>query len=294
MYKQLSPSKKSELRPKRASRLEKKVQQYSLELRDANITLLQQNEELLKSNKKLESFNYISSHNLQEPLRKISTYMSLLEETESSNLSEKGKALCRVILESVLQMRDLVLDLRNYTVLDSDVRKFKVIDLLELFDEVKYELQPLLDEKKGIIEVESICNISVNAFQFRQVLINLIGNAIKFSKAHTAPIVKIKSKQLHGEDLQNEALPVMPGFAMHNRVFCCLQISDNGIGFDIKHREKIFDVFRRLHKKEDYEGTGIGLAIVKKIVEYHNGFITCNSVVGEGSVFNIYLPLPDN
>ena len=281
------------LQQKHASVLEEKVQERTLQLSAANQELLQKNEELLKMNEELESFNYISSHDLQEPLRKITTYASLLESKEAETLSSKGKVYCKTIRESAVRMRMLITDLMTYSTSDMKEREFAPTDLNKLMEEVNIELEPLLSAKGGTIEVLSLCNVCVNASQFRQVFINLISNAIKFSKKDAAPKIIIDSKQLKWDELSSEVPPVILGAAIHNESYCRIQVRDNGISFPGEYSQQIFQIFQRLHSNENYPGSGIGLSIVKKIVEHHYGFITAVSKEGEGANFSIYLPNPD-
>jgi signal transduction histidine kinase len=227
-------------------------------------------------------------------LRKITTYVSLLQETEASVLSPKGQAYCKTIVDSAGRMRNLISDLISYSVTDVKERKFALTDLNDLLKEVKSELEPLLLEKNGKLDVKPLCAVSINVSQFRQVFVNLISNAIKFSKPGTTPEITIGSKQIHWQDLQDEVPPVILGAALHKDDYCRIQVKDNGIGFDPKYSDKIFEVFQRLHTKETFQGTGIGLAIVKKIVEHHHGFITATSVPDEGATFSIYLPADFN
>jgi two-component system, chemotaxis family, CheB/CheR fusion protein len=279
-----------EIQQKHGTMLEEQVEQRTSELLDANRSLLEKTEELMKTNLELESFNYISSHDLQEPLRKIMTYISLLQQKEVLQLSEKGIEYFNTIHEAAVRMRTLITDLMTYSVTEVNDRKFEPIDLCKLVEEVKKEIEPLLLEKKGAIKVDGLCKISVNASQMRQVFINLISNAIKFSKTGVPPRILIKTIKLDWKALHKEVPPVILTSVAPRNTYYKIQVIDNGIGFNPQYHDQIFKIFQRLHTREQFKGTGIGLAIVKKIVEHHNGMITASSSPGKGATFSIYLP----
>ena len=159
----------------------------------------------------------------------------------------------------------------------------KESDIAEIINEVREDLKEELESKHGIIENRERCEVSIIPFQFRQLLYNLISNSLKFSKPDISPVITITSK-IHRE--KN-----VEGNFTNQGNYCHIVISDNGIGFDQQYNTKIFEVFQRLHGREKYNGTGIGLAIVKKIVENHNGYITAKGEPGKGATFDIYLPL---
>jgi PAS domain S-box-containing protein len=238
-------------------------------------------EELVKINKELESFAFISSHDLQEPLRKIQTFTNLLVTTEK--LSETGKDYFRRIEDTATRMRTLIDDLLSFSRLNTSERKFKITNLNTIIDTVKADFNEIIDEKKAIIEVAEICEVKIIEFQFRQLMQNLISNALKFSKTNVPPHILIKSRIVKGSKQKRHNLDPAKNY-------CHISVADNGIGFEEEYNEKIFDVFQRLHSKEQYAGTGIGLAIVKKIVENHEGEITVLSKVNKGTTFDIYLP----
>ncbi len=256
--------------------LETAVTKRTHELQEANETLQQMNKEL-------ESFTYVSSHDLQEPLRKIQTLAGRILDKEHQNLTDSGKDYFGRIQKAAERMQQLIHDLLAFSRLITGEWKVKTTDLSGLVQEVISELSETMAEKHATIDATGLGTASVIVFQFRQLLHNLIGNALKFSNPGVPPHITITSRTIKGGKLKNETL--LPG-----KVYCHITITDNGIGFDPKYGEKIFEVFQRLHSKEQYPGTGIGLAIVKKIVVNHNGLITATSELNKGARFDIYLP----
>lgn len=256
--------------------LEKQVAARTEELERNNM-------ELEKMNKELQSFTYISSHDLQEPLRKIQTFASQIIERESENLSDVGKDKFQRMQNAAKRMQTLINDLLSYSRTNTQERIFEKTDISEIINEVKEDLKEELELKNAVVQNTESCEINIIPFQFRQLIYNLVSNSLKFSKPDIQPVIKIKSKihQVKGSEnnFTNEGS------------YCHISISDNGIGFDQEYNTKIFEVFQRLHGKEKYNGTGIGLAIVKKIVENHNGYITANGEKDEGATFDIYIPL---
>lgn len=241
------------------------------------------NEELRKTNKELESFAYVSSHDLQEPLRKIQLFVNLIAGEESKNLSEKGKEYFEKVLSSAERMKELIEDLLAFSRIGSADTKAEIADLSKIISEVKAELQDVIEQKKATVEVKSVCNARIIPFQFYQLVQNLLSNALKFTDPSRAPHIVIEGKSIKGSELNN------PHLSEHE-TYCHLRISDNGIGFEPEFQEQVFELFQRLHNQQLYPGTGIGLAIAKKIVENHKGIITATSELNQGSRFDIYLP----
>ena len=239
--------------------------------------------ELLTINKELESFAFISSHDLQEPLRKIQTFSSRIQDEEYENLSEKGKHHFERIRHSALRMQTLIEDLLVYSRTTASERKFEKSDLNIIIQEVMETLKEELHEKLVVIELFNLGEVNIIPFQFRQLLQNLITNSIKFRKPGKPPHITIKGNYI--EYAKSSVSFQMPVDHYH------IEFSDNGIGFDSDYKDKIFELFQRLHKKEDFEGTGIGLTIVKKIVNNHNGVIIAKGKLGKGAQFNIYIPV---
>lgn len=253
------------------------------ELKKTEKKIERQNEDLVKMNKELESFNYISSHDLQEPLRKIQIFSSQIIEKDHNNISEKGKELFQRIQNSAFKMQTLIQDLLAYSRTNVADRKFEITDVEKIVEEVKEDLKEELKQTNGSIDIGTMCKIKIIPFQFRQLIYNLVSNSLKFSKQGIAPEIKIKSEINTGAFFNNEKLE-------KDLTYCHISVADNGIGFEEQYNEKIFEVFQRLHRKNEYKGTGIGLAIVKKIVDNHNGRITVQSVPDKGTTFHIYIP----
>ncbi|WP_020602114.1 PAS domain S-box protein [Spirosoma spitsbergense] len=253
------------------------------ERKKAETLLKNQNDQLEKMNKELESFAYISSHDLQEPLRKIQTFATRILEKEENNLSDNGKDMFNRMQNSAKRMQTLIHDLLAYSRTNTTERKFETTALNKIIEEVKEDFDEELKGKNATIEANDLCDVAIIPFQFRQLMHNLIGNALKFSNPHYAPHIQIKSKIANGITLHNQRL------SPQNK-YCHITVSDNGIGFEQQYSEKIFDVFQRLHGRNEYDGTGIGLAIVKKIVDNHNGIITATGELNKGATFDIYIP----
>lgn len=260
------------------------------ELIIANKELAFQNEEkekraaeLIIANKELLAFTYVSSHDLQEPLRKIQTFVSIIMENEHDHLSENGKYNFERIQLAAGRMQQLIEDLLSFSRISTTDHKFENADLNIIIEEVKSELKDTIQEKNAIIEATELCYANIIPFQFRQLMYNLISNALKFSRPQIPCRIIITSSILKGSELNNVNLSP-------ERSYCHITVKDNGIGFEPEFSERIFEVFQKLHGKEVYAGTGIGLAIVKKIVESHNGIITATSKLNKGARFDIYLP----
>lgn len=275
--------KRREIQEHHTKVLEEKIEERTIELKNAIEELRQINKELLETNKELEAFTYISSHDLQEPLRKIQTFAGLVLEKENQNLSDKGKTYFNVMQGAAKRMQKLIEDLLAFSSLNTSERTFQNVDLGTIIEEVLTNFTDVIKEKQATIELQELCKADVIVFQFRQLMHNLISNALKFSKPGVNPHIKIKSRIVHGSELKAKDLSP-------DQKYCHVSVSDNGIGFDEKFNEKIFEVFQKLHSKDEYPGTGIGLATVKKIVAHHNGEIFVDSALNKGATFDIYFP----
>lgn len=248
-----------------------------------NQAIEQRNRELEANNKELQTFNYVASHDLQEPLRKIQTFISRLVDKDLDSLSENGKQYLLRIQDSSQRMRVLIDDLLKFSRANKAEQVFEETDLNEVLENSKLELAQIIEEKKAKIINDELPNLNVIPFQMQQLFTNLIGNSLKYSKEKVAPIISINISEVDAS--QEIEIPVNEKNKYYKIIF-----KDNGIGFDSEYSEKIFLLFNRLHNKGEFSGTGIGLAICKKIVENHKGFIFAHGEIDLGATFTIYLP----
>lgn len=260
-----------------ADELESQVQLRTKELTIAN-------SELVKTNMELAQFAYVASHDLQEPLRKIQTFATRILETENENLSARGKDYFQRMQASSTRMQQLIVDLLAFSRANAVEKHYEKIDLNLVLQSVKEQLGDLIHQANAEVISDTLPVWNIIEYQFEQLFTNLIANAIKFTKTDTSPVIVIRSGRISGE-----LIPVNGAEA--NQTYQYLSFSDNGIGFDPQFKDRIFQVFQRLHNRSAYEGTGIGLAICKKIVENHQGLIDAIGKPGIGSTFIIYLPL---
>jgi two-component system, chemotaxis family, CheB/CheR fusion protein len=267
--------------------LEEKIEERTAELKNAIEELRDTNDELINKNKELEAFTYISSHDLQEPLRKIQTFSGRILDKENQNLSEKGKNYFSLIQNAAQRMQKLIDDLLKFSRLNTSERVFERVDLEIIIKDVLSNFNDIIKEKKATVQLGEMCEADVIVFQFRQMMHNLLSNALKFTKPDVQPSIKINCRIISGNNLQEKGL-------LPDKQYCHISVSDNGIGFEEKFSEKVFEVFQKLHSKNEYPGTGIGLATVKKIVGHHHGTVHVKSTLNKGSTFNIYIPFVNN
>ncbi len=257
----------------------------TFELATLNQSLGEKNLELIRINRELESFNFIASHDLQEPLRKIRIYSNrMLESAEL--ISTPIRDYANKLNQAAERMQQLIEDFLSFSKAVAETQIFEPTNLSAILAESKHELAGILEEKNAIIEADELPVIEAMPFQMKQLLVNLIGNAVKYGRENVVPHVKITSSIIAGNEITNIA-------ALPTASYLKISIADNGIGFDQKYAQKIFELFQRLHNREKYTGTGIGLAICKKIVENHKGFISAQGELDKGAVFNVYLPIKE-
>lgn len=256
--------------------LENKVQLRTRELQQKNL-------DLENMNKELQSFVYISSHDLQEPLRKIQTFSSRILETEHERLSDTAKRHFSRMQKSAQRMQNLIQDLIAYSRTTVQESKFEDTNLEEVIDEIKETLSEELEQIDVTLKLHNICDVKIIPVQFKQVIHNLISNSIKFARTNHPLIIQINCEEVDGKAAGISGL-------VPDKHYSHIQFVDNGIGFDPAYKDKIFEVFQRLHSKDDYTGTGIGLAIVKRIIENHEGLILADGRLNEGAIFDIYIP----
>jgi chemotaxis family two-component system sensor kinase Cph1 len=254
------------------------------ERKNAEEYLLQRTSQLENANKNLLTFNYVSSHDLQEPLRKIQTFITILLDEENQNLSDSGKHNLHRLQLAALRSQQLIQDFLNFSSIATIDLEFEKTDFNLILEEVKTELKVIINEKQAIIEASNLCELHTVAIQFKQLIHNLISNSLKFSHPDRLPHIILKSKITNGSEVNNPQL-------LAEKKYHHITISDNGIGFDQKYKDRIFEIFQRLHSKDNYDGTGVGLAIVKKIIENHNGIIHATSLINKGTTFDIYIPV---
>ena len=274
-----------------------KLKSQTASLLIANEKLIFQNEEkekraveLLNANKELLAFNYISSHDLQEPLRKIQTFISVIMADEKANLTSSGVKNLDRIQSSATIMRLLIDDLLAFSRISTVDREYEFTDLHPILIDVQSELKDVIIEKKATISVVGFFPVNIVVFQFRQLIYNLISNALKFSFPGRPSVITIETNIIKRGDTEIRELKSLP----QNCDYWNINFSDNGIGFDAQFNERVFVMFQRLLPNENYSGTGIGLAIVKKIVENHNGIIRAKGELNKGATFEIYIPIVEN
>lgn len=255
--------------------IEMLVEERTKELAQANETLKTINKELKRSNDNLEEFAHAASHDLKEPIRKIQFFTDQLKQQMNSHLKDDELRLFNRIESASKRMGNLIDDLLLYSHVSQRPHETETVDLNEKVQRVLEDLDLDIEEKKAIINVGSLPVVKGFRRQLQQLFQNLISNAIKYSKYDVAPEINITADRLE----------------LNGRQYNVLNVADNGIGFEAEYSEKIFQMFARLHGRSEYSGTGVGLSIVKKVVENHDGFIEVESEVNIGSVFKVYLPV---
>jgi signal transduction histidine kinase len=241
-------------------------------LRETDARLAEQRQELQRSNAALDEYASITSHDLQEPMRKILSYGDLLSSSAGAALEGESRLHLQRMLNAAGRMRTLINDLLVYSQVSTRVSEFVPTDLGMIARDVIVDLDIAISEAGGRVELDTLPTIDADALQMRQLFQNLIGNAIKYRKPDVPPVVRITSTGMDGP-------------------MSAISVTDNGIGFRQDNAEKIFKMFERLHNRAQYGGSGIGLAICRRIVERHAGTISDSSAVGQGATFTVSLPL---
>lgn len=270
----------------------KELKRIGKALEDANQTLeakvdartaelLQMNRELERKNVELQQYASVASHDLQEPLRKIITFTNVIAERFLPDDPQAGVYMKKIVA-STQRMRNLISDLLTYSSLSADML-FEPVALGDILRETLSDLELTIGEKSAVVDVGEMPTAQVIPGQIRQVFQNIISNALKFSQPGSSPVIRVDGVRVVAKDFDAAPDP--------NGEFVRITISDNGIGFKEEYLSKIFGLFQRLHGRDAFEGTGIGLAIVKKIIEKHNGLITAQSREGDGARFIMILPL---
>ncbi len=238
----------------------------------ADVKLAEQHIELQRSNTALDEFASVASHDLQEPLRKILSFGERLLHAAGPSLSGDALHSLDRMLNASARMRTLILDLLAYSQVASRAQTFTSVDLGAIAHDVLIDLETVITDAGAVIELGALPVIEADGPQMRQLLQNLIGNSIKYRRAGVTPTVRIGVDAPHGTR-------------------CTVTISDNGIGFNQSYAEKIFRLYERLHSRAQYQGSGIGLAICRRIVEQHGGTIHASGIVGQGATFTFTLPI---
>jgi PAS domain S-box-containing protein len=228
-------------------------------------------DKLEASNRELQDFASVAAHDLQEPLRKIQAFSDRLKNKYRELLGDDGKDYLDRMLGSAKRMQTLIDDLLSYSRITTQAQPFVPTDLNQVIEDVISDLEIRIENTHGKITHAELPKIDADPSQMRQLLQNILGNALKFHKPETPPEVHVDCEIKNG--------------------LCEIRIRDNGIGFDEKYLDRIFTIFQRLHGKSQYEGTGVGLAVVRRIVERHRGQVTAKSALGQGTTFIIQLPI---
>lgn len=272
-----------------AAELEQRVAARTAELSIANNTLSYLNTDLKRSNENLQQFAYIASHDLQEPLRKIQSFSDLLLTRADEGLGIEEEHLRR-IQTSASRMSTLIKDLLAFSRISTQQEDTQRVELEAIVAGVLTDLEVSIQETQAHITVVSLPAVMGNASQLGQLFQNLIGNALKFCrrdahKRQIAPQIQISTQLIAAACLPATVYPTRPAMAYHR-----IDVADNGIGFDEKYTNQIFQVFQRLHNRNEFDGTGIGLAICHRVTANHGGAITASSKPNEGATFHVYLP----
>ncbi len=228
--------------------------------------------DLERSNEELQQFAYVSSHDLQEPLRTIASFTQLLERRYKGKFDADADEFMEYIVEAAKRMQRMILDLLEYSRVSTNQEEFREVNTTEALDEALFNLRGTIENNNAVIAHNDLPTVIVDKGQLSKVFQNLIANAIKFKKENEQPKIRISAK----EDPQK-----------NQYIF---SIQDNGIGMDSQYSERIFTLFQRLHTRDEYHGTGIGLSVAKRIIEHHGGCIWVESELGKGSTFYFTLP----
>lgn len=256
-----------------------------------DITTRKQAEEALKvftikleqSNRELQDFASVASHDLQEPLRKIQAFGDLLAHDCGHLLPETGQQYLKRMQNAASRMQTLINDLLAFSRVTTKAKPFVAVNLNQVAQEVLSDLEVQIERVGGQVEVGQLPTIEADPLQIRQLFQNLVSNSLKFHRPDVAPCIRLQAQLARKQASPGNDAPITD--------VCQILVEDNGIGFEEKYLDRIFTVFQRLHYRNEYEGTGVGLAICRKIAERHGGSITANSKVGEGSTFIVTLPV---
>jgi light-regulated signal transduction histidine kinase (bacteriophytochrome) len=245
------------------------------------------NAKLERRNRALRDFAYIASHDLQEPLRKIRAFSNLVLEDYAEALDETGADYLDRMQDAAERMSQLINDLLVYSRITTQAQPFETVDLTTVAENVRSDLDLQIADVDGTVEIGDLPTVEADPTQIRQLLQNLIGNGLKFHRPDVPPHVQVEAVV----EPASEELKQSGRLAASCVEMCRLTVSDNGIGFEESHADRIFSPFKRLHGRDEYEGTGMGLAICRRIAERHGGDITADSAPGNGTTFTVLLPV---
>ncbi len=260
------------------------------QLQLANNALEESNNALNVSNDSLQQFAYVASHDLQEPLRKIQQFGGLLKSNFGPELGPEGADMVERMGVAAGRMSLLIKDLLHYSRLTTQQKPFDPVDLNLLVAEALDTLSMVVAETRAEVVVEPLPTVLGDVAQLRQLMQNLLSNALKFHQPNGVPQVQVRCQRLLAGELAPDRLAVINGVSGPEQPFYQISVTDNGIGFDEIYLERIFQVFQRLHAKQHYPGSGVGLAICRKVAYNHRGGITAHSQPGHGTTFLLYLP----
>ena len=242
-------------------------------------------QELERSNENLERFAYVASHDLQEPLRKIQSFGKLLTNQYSDGLGE-GADLVRRMQSAASRMSTLIADLLSLSHVSAEPGTFQPVSLANVVAQVLTDLELRVQETGAVLSIDPLPTVLGDPSQLGQLFQNLIGNALKFRQPGTTPVIQVRHAVRYAADLPPSVCPAQASATYH-----CIDVADNGIGFDQQHADRIFQAFHRLHGRNEFSGSGVGLAICEKVVANHGGAITATATPGKGATFTVYLPL---
>jgi signal transduction histidine kinase len=260
-----------------------RIQRFMDDLRQSHADLQAYAAKLEWSNSELQDFASVASHDLQEPLRKVQAFSDRLRSRCGATLDDNGRDYLDRVQNAAARMQTLINDLLTYSRVATKAQPFVPTDFVSITRAVLSDLEARIEQVQGRVEMGDLPTVDADPLQVRQLMQNLIGNSLKYCRPEVPPVVKVWSKHLPHDPCSAAGGPPRP--------ICQILVEDNGIGFDEIYSERIFTIFQRLHGRNEYEGTGVGLAVCRKIVERHGGTITARSTPGKGSTFQVSLPI---
>ncbi len=254
-------------------------------IKESQLQLERTVEELRKSNQNLEEFAYAASHDLKEPIRKIHFFSDRIKTTLGDRMTDEEKRSFERMELASRRMNSLIDDLLTYSKISIRPATFEPVDLNQLVDQVLSDLDLEIDQRSASVRIDKLCTIQGHHRQLQQAFQNLLANALKYGRSGVKIEIHIRYKQITGKDIGLSLSSIQ-----NEKLYHVIEVEDNGIGFEPADAERIFNVFTRLHGNSEYKGTGVGLSIVRKVIENHNGFITAHGEPGKGSIFSMYFP----